>query len=292
MADRTNATGTPATSTTAGVLRPDAFFRHATLVRVPVAAALAPWVENHWCVGWDLPAGTRHVNQTLPHPACTLSVELGHPRAGVGADRVLVTGVITERFDVSAAGHGWVFGVKFRPGGLAALAGLDASTITDRTLPAADLLPPATVADLRTVVDGMPAADAAEIAERALSRLVPSRPDPRYAELLAIVGAMLEDRSLVQVAQVLERHDISRRRLERLFARYVGVGPKWVLSRYRMHDVVSALDAGHEGPLADLAATYGWYDQAHFARDFTALVGTTPGEYRRISRARPGGTTR
>ena len=32
--------------------------------------------------------------------------------------------------------------------------------------------------------------------------------------------------------------------------------------------------------LTDLAVRYGWYDQAHFTRDFTALVGVTPGQYR------------
>ena len=77
-----------------------------------------------------------------------------------------------------------------------------------------------------------------------------------------------------------ERHALSTRRLQRLFARYLGVGPKWVLARYRMHDVVAALDAGHAGSLAELAVAHGWYDQAHFTRDFTALVGTTPARYR------------
>ncbi|HSO64586.1 MAG TPA: helix-turn-helix transcriptional regulator, partial [Ornithinibacter sp.] len=68
--------------------------------------------------------------------------------------------------------------------------------------------------------------------------------------------------------------------LQRLFTHHVGVGPKWVLGRYRMHDAVRELDAGFEGTLTDLAVRYGWSDQAHFTRDFTALVGVTPGAYR------------
>jgi transcriptional regulator GlxA family with amidase domain len=99
-----------------------------------------------------------------------------------------------------------------------------------------------------------------------------------------VVEDMLGERSLLRVDQVAERHDLSRRALERLFARYVGVGPKWVLARYRMHDAVSALDAGYAGSLADLAATYGWFDQAHFGRDFTALVGVPPRDYRSTAR--------
>lgn len=274
------------------MLRPEEFARHATLTRLPVRDALAPWIENHWCLQWDLPEGTCFVSQMLPHPACNVSVELGHPRTGVGEDRVVVTGVVTRRFDVTAVGRSWVLGVKFRPGGLAALTGVNAQSITDRTVPAVDLLPPEVVAALRSLHPRLEPAAAAALAEQALLPLSPKTPDPAYDQVLAIVSDMLADRSLVQVAQVLQRHDLPRRRVERLFARYVGVSPKWVLARYRMHDVVSALDNGYQGVLADLAATYGWYDEAHFARDFSALVGTTPGRYRGLSRARPASTTR
>ncbi len=90
---------------------------------------------------------------------------------------------------------------------------------------------------------------------------------------------MLDDRSLLRVAEVEEQCGIGTRSLQRLFERYVGVTPKWVLSRYRMHDVVTDLDAGYGGSLADLAAKYGWFDQAHFTREFTDLVGVPPGAY-------------
>jgi len=99
------------------------------------------------------------------------------------------------------------------------------------------------------------------------------------AELRA-TPSLLADRTVVRVSQLEQRHAVGRRQVQRLFARYVGVGPKWVLARYRMHDVVSVLDGGYDGPLTDLAARYGWYDQAHFIRDFTGQVGVTPGEYR------------
>ena len=91
---------------------------------------------------------------------------------------------------------------------------------------------------------------------------------------------MLGDRTVVRVSQLEARHGVGRRQVQRLFARYVGVGPKWVLARYRMHDVVTVLDDGYEGSLTDLAARYGWFDQAHFIQDFTGQVGVTPGAYR------------
>ena len=119
-----------------------------------------------------------------------------------------------------------------------------------------------------------------EAAEVQLAGLADGRDDPRYDQVLAIVTDMLDDRSLVTVSEVGERHGVSVRTLQRLFTHYIGAGPKWVLGRYRMHDAVSDLDDGYDGSLTDLALRYGWYDQAHFTRDFTALVGVTPGAYR------------
>jgi AraC-like DNA-binding protein len=78
---------------------------------------------------------------------------------------------------------------------------------------------------------------------------------------------------------VEERCGLGTRSLQRLFEKYVGVSPKWVLSRYRMHDVVTRLDEGYDGSLADLAAEHGWFDQAHFTREFTELVGVPPSAY-------------
>jgi len=86
-------------------------------------------------------------------------------------------------------------------------------------------------------------------------------------------------RSLTSVQAVAERFEIEPRTLQRLFRRHVGVSPKWVLRRLRLHDAQSMLDAGEGCDLAVLAARLGWFDQAHFTRDFRAAVGVPPGAY-------------
>ncbi|RYZ31303.1 MAG: AraC family transcriptional regulator, partial [Propionibacteriaceae bacterium] len=219
-------------------------------------------------------------SQVLPHPTVNLTVERGVRRPEAPPVAVLVTGPVTRRFDVETTGRGWVWGVRFRPGGFPALTGADATHVAQRTLAAAEVLPPAVVAPLDALHDsGAPLEEDRLRVEAALRPLV-GEPDPDHLLVAALVAEMLADPTLVRVAQLSERHGLSARRLQRLFARYVGVGPKWVLARHRMHDVVAALDAGHEGSLADLAAEHGWYDQAHFTRDFRALVGITPARYR------------
>lgn len=278
MVDRTNASAPPVTSTGRGVLRPDQLARLVSLERFTCAPSVHRYVENYWLLTWDLPRGTNHLSSTLPHPACTLSVERGNTRPAVGADPVVLTGVISRRFDVTVRGRGWVFGVKFRPGGLTALTGVPAHTVRDRTVPAVSQLPEPIVAGLRTLGPDRTPADCVAYVDTVLAGL-PRPADGGFDTVLTLVADMLGDRSLLRVAQVEDRHGIGRRRLQRLFAHYVGASPKWVLARYRMHDAVAELDAGYDGVLADLAVRYGWYDQAHFSREFVRLVGVPPGEY-------------
>jgi AraC-like DNA-binding protein len=272
------------------VLRPEEFARYVDLVREPAGDAAARWVENRWFLAWHLPDGRWYDSEVLPHPTCSLTVELGsHPRAGMPpGETVVVTGVCTRRFDVEVRGWGAVVGLRLRPGGLTALTGHPASAWTDRSVPAHEVLPhdlARALADPELAASGSPWAD---VAETGLAALADDRPDPRYELLLEVVGDMLADRTLLTVAQVAQRHGVTVRTLQRLFTSSVGVGPKWVLARYRMHDAVSELDAGWDGTLTELAVRHGWYDQAHFTRDFTALVGLTPGQYRERTTADAG----
>ena len=95
---------------------------------------------------------------------------------------------------------------------------------------------------------------------------------------------MIDDRALIRVDQAAALAGCSPRSLQRLFATYVGVSPKAVLARYRLQDAAALIDAGAADDLAALAADLGWFDQAHFSRDFRAVVGTTPSAY--LQRAR------
>ena len=72
---------------------------------------------------------------------------------------------------------------------------------------------------------------------------------------------------------------VSLRTLQRLFRDYVGVSPKWVIRRYRLQEAATRLAQGLDQPLADLAASLGYFDQAHLAREFTQLFGCPPSEY-------------
>ena len=287
MASWTNATVPPAVepATARGVLRPGETARAAGLRRDhPVDPALAPFVERYWSVRWDRTGQPPFRSEVLSHPSVNVSVESGdRPRFGVALPAVLVHGVGVRRYTVELAGRGRVTAVKFRPGGFAALTGRPVPR--DTVTPLGDELGVDAATLLRDVLAHDDDPDRAAALDAALAPHARD-PDPAHLDLLALLDRMLGDRSLVRVADVAEVAGLPVRALQRVFAERVGVPPKAVLARYRLHDAVAAVDAGEVDDLAALAAGLGWFDQAHFSRDFRAVVGTAPSAYlRRAGRA-------
>lgn len=100
------------------------------------------------------------------------------------------------------------------------------------------------------------------------------------AQAMALVDLVRRDRAMRRVDRLAAAGGLSVRSLQRLFADYVGVSPKWVVLRYRIHE---ALERAEEEPLdwARLADQLGYSDQAHLVRDFTTTVGVPPTLYAR-----------
>ena len=103
--------------------------------------------------------------------------------------------------------------------------------------------------------------------------------DPDLALVRQIAAAMAAAAPGAKVADFARAHNVSVRTVQRLFSNYVGVGPKWVLQRYRLHEALAQLHTDPDIDWARFALGLGYYDQAHFVRDFRALVGRTPVEY-------------
>jgi len=245
-----------------------------SLDRYAPAPGLAGLVERHWLVSWELPPGREASVTLLPHPCVNLVLDGG---------RLAVSGIGHERFTYVYRGAGRVFGVKFRPGGFLPFLGSPVGDITGRVLPAEQLWGP-DAAELAAQMTRAPRVEQLiELVESFLAERWPA-PDPQVELVGRIVGALLHDREIARVEDVARRFGIPPRTLQRLFARYVGVSPKWVLRRYRLHEAAARLAAEHERPWAEVAAELGYFDQSHFIRDFTSAIGLTPVAYAQACR--------
>lgn len=240
-------------------------------LRILPSAELSWCVEHYWCVHWDLRDQPAQLAQTLPHPSAHWVFENG---------RAELVGVHTARFSRELSGLGRVFGIKFKPGGLRPWIDRPISRLTDHRLPLADMIDPALAECLRRAVQDHAHEDLAakSAVEQHLRSAMPDF-DPQVQRISALVLGIVHDRSILRVRQLCEQHQLHERQLQRLFHEYVGVSPKWVINRYRLHEALEHLHRGAQIDWAQLALQLGYYDQAHFIGDFRDLVGTTPGEY-------------
>lgn len=229
------------------------FQRHAFFSPSP---DLARHVEHYWVVSWNYREPYRQL--IVPYPNVHLTFQDG------GA---IMHGVSSGHQVKLLEGAGGVFGVAFRPGCFRPFLRDSVSTITDRSIDAVAVFGP----DVPDVLD-------VASVEQFLRRHLPA-PDPRAEEAAVIVAKIAKKPETTRVEALAHDLGMSQRQLQRLFAEYVGIGAKWVIRRYRLHEVTEQLAKGASVDWASLAAGLGYADQAHLSRDFRQMFGEPPTRY-------------
>jgi AraC-like DNA-binding protein len=239
--------------------------------RMAPSLPLSALVEHYWYVHWDMQGLPAKQQETLPHPNVHIVIE--EQAEGI-------YGVHTARYTRLLEGTSFAFGIKFRPGGFLPFLGGPVAAIADQRLPIGSVFGDAGSA-VTEQVRACAGADAMAAAAEAflLAHLPP--PDPNIALASALLATIDGDASMTSVEALVARSGLNKRALQRLFQHYVGVGPKWVIQRYRMHEAVAQLQSGAPLRLSQLALDLGYFDQSHFIKEFTRLVGKPPGEYTR-----------
>lgn len=230
---------------------------------------LADTIEKFWTVTWDLTREPDFIAKVLPYPAANMSVT---------NEQADVTGLVRSRYDRHLTGRGYAVGARFRPGCFRPFLGSSVSKLTDTHRPIAEVFGRDTTRLQRTVAA---TSDLGERVSALTDFLLVDLPDPdplavRIARLVEEVAARAE---ITRVAQVAEPAGLNVRTLERLFAEYVGAGPKWVIARCRLQHAAARAATSSRPDWAALAAELGFADQAHLTRAFSDTIGTPPGAY-------------
>jgi len=98
-----------------------------------------------------------------------------------------------------------------------------------------------------------------------------------WPDLLALRLRSLES---FQLSEWAVSHGLAPETVSRGFARAYGVTPQLYRAEARARRAVAAIRAGR-GPLAAVALSHGFSDQAHMTRAVRALTGRTPDQWRR-----------
>jgi AraC-like DNA-binding protein len=121
-----------------------------------------------------------------------------------------------------------------------------------------------------------------------LARLDRLRPAQRPPGWVAAAWDRIErSGGTIAIERLVDDIGYSRKHMAAAFRAHVGLPPKAMARLVRFQRALAALRAGTRLDLAQLALDLGYYDQAHFTREFRAYSGLTPGE---CLRPQPEGT--
>jgi len=249
-------------------------------VKAAPAPGLARYVDYYWISSWDRRGQPGLVASALLDPCVHLQVQDG---------RATVVGVVRGTLQVPLDGTSAIIGVRFRPGGFYPFVRRPVARWTRTSTPAEEVFGEASGVTAWASALWAAMADCRGGAE-AHAALLGAHIDPflesqlqehdavaeEVARIVALIGARADVRRIGDLAEASGR---SERTLHRIFLRYVGVSPAWVIRHYRLHAAAQRLIESPATDMSTLAHEMGYSDQAHFIRAFRDTIGKTPGAY-------------
>lgn len=257
----------------AGVLRHHQSKQHYQLSRQIPSTSLADFIEQYWMVEWDLVDKPPHIQQNIPAPCVNITFD---------NQTCQVIGPVTHKFSYALEGKGRILGIKFQPAGFSPLIGLSLDSITDKIFGLEQITSQPIDVLYNQLILSSNIAEVSHIFEQFLATTslaaCSQKTTKNIQKVNLIVGEIANNSSLTRVEQLSEIFALPPRTMQRLFKDYVGLSPKWVLRKYRLHDVLELFEKNMPD-FQQIILDLGYYDQAHFIKDFKSMTGQTPIDY-------------
>ena len=245
-------------------------------------SALADYTEiiGHWHSRVD------YRSRALPRGAVTLIIDVGHRqrvdfyaadgRTRLSVPSAFVTGSHTASYVSEMSADEPAMAVHFRPGGAFPFFGIPLSDLENAHVGLDQVWGRAGVELHERLIDAPdPAARFGILEDFLLSRPWPSaRRHPGVAAALAAI----ENNPSIRIADIRDLVGVSTKRLIALFRAEVGLSPK-AYARIRRFQAALRLVGTGSAAGAQVAADVGYFDQAHFVREFRSFTGMTPTQY-------------
>lgn len=232
---------------------------------------LSKYIDAYWTINTGN-VGQPMLHRILPDGCTDIIFNKGNtiyrPNGSIalGSDESYIIGTMTTFTETMQSSENTVVGIRFKPGGISAFYQLALHEMTDMAIPYRDEALRSLVyrsADLRNDLNGY------------FLEKLPRKP----IEIAAVLAEISCKNGQVRVAELIRKHAMSERKLERLFKRHTGVSMKAMtrLMRFR-HALKLIQDNASEQRLSEIAYITGYYDQAHLSNEIKTYTGVAPSE--------------
>lgn len=168
-------------------------------------------------------------------------------------------------------------GVRFLPSAFPLLYGIDAKEISDQSQPLHAMLPDLSDWITENIDPGQPFELIVQLLNDKLQNTITQKVfdyDNRFFEALQLI---LERKGYLDIEKALST-GLSTRQLRRIFNYYIGTTPKAFSDVVRFQYILQAIHSQQHLKGNRIYYDVGFYDQAHFIKNFKRFYGVTPSE--------------
>jgi len=246
------------------------------------ALPLARHIECFWTLSDEGKPGSAGPERILPDGCVEMILNFAEPfrqhESGVAhhQPKQFVVGQMERHLVIEPTGGVDLLGVRFRPAGAFPFLRFPMSELTGRIEPLSAVVGPIAREVCGRLADARPADRIRVLEGILLRRLGDARHD--QVDVEAAVSHILRSagRTAVSALAVL---GTGERQLERRFRERVGLSAKRLSRIIRFQSTFRAAERGAVASGAELAAACGYYDQAHFIREFRQFSGESPAAF-------------
>jgi methylphosphotriester-DNA--protein-cysteine methyltransferase len=230
--------------------------------------------------------------KVLPNPTLHLMVNLGHAfqvcesdqtQPGMACDESWWVGLWNKYHIVEWPSSVAFYGVHFKPAGVYPFLQFPLCELHNQVVPM-DVIWGRFAAEIRERLYDAPTAEAgfACLEQLLLSRLGDSPYNLKIVQ--SSIAEIAQQHGVLSIRTLSDQIGISQNHLLTQFKRLVGIAPKELARIYRFAHVLHSINSTQPADWSQIAQQAGFYDQAHFIKDFVAFTEDNPSDYLRLRR--------
>lgn len=189
--------------------------------------------------------------------------------------RSFVFGQITTYIEIAPTGITGLIAARFLPDGLGPFLEMPVSSLANKATAINDVFGEKGKLLEENVIAATDNRERIKLIESfLLSRLV----DPQTINTITkdCIDIIFQSQGQLDVLELADKLKINRRNMERKFVAAIGMSPKQLSRVVRLQATLKMLDQKNFSSLTSLAYENGYYDQAHFIKDFKEFTGISP----------------
>lgn len=191
---------------------------------------------------------------------------------------VWFSGMQTEYLTISSDNESEMMVITFKPGASFSLIQQSLEQFNNKVIPAKDIFGENILSVRSAIISNSDADKKIEIAKSWLVSSLGKLPFEGIVIKQIVEEMQLSSESL-NIKDVAVRSGYSQKQFIHLFKKYVGLTPKQFHRIVRFNELLNAIFKKEKVDWAGVANEFGYYDQAHFIKDFQAFSGHNPKKY-------------